>query len=153
MGTVCTLYHQTLSRSYHGEWSWPSYFKPITGHSLYRGWLYALEEAQNTVLKGNLIALPVLLLCSNTPLIAKSYLEGGKRIETWREEMQYGDLITNGHMLARSAAKLGKQMYVHLIDNAVHDVLLSTVQPRSLAFNFIWKFLEMVFGLDLLCIT
>jgi len=136
---IMTIYHTCLHKSIKGEWDFDLDAKPIRGHPLFQGWLNAFTEALMKVQKGEvLVKVPTLVLCSaagatNPPT-------------TYNPGYQRADVFLNIAEVVRLAPKIGGQVKLQLIREAMHDVFLSGMAARDEAYDKVFDFFTFLFN-------
>jgi alpha-beta hydrolase superfamily lysophospholipase len=135
---IMSIYHTSLHKSMKGEWDFDLEAKPIAGMPLYQTWLTAFTEALQRIQKGEVIVrVPTLVLCSaagaTTP--PQAYNPGYQR----------ADVFLNIAEVVRLAPKIGGQVRLQLIREAVHDVFLSGGAQRDEAYDKMFDFFTFLF--------
>ena len=94
-------------------------------------WIKAISEAQKSLSHSN-IRVPILILHSS----------GSLKLKKYSKEAMYNDIVLDIHDIIRVGQKLGNQSDLKRIDNAQHDVFLSSHKVRGKAFSAMFKWLE-----------
>ena len=128
-GALSPVYAQSLHKDHYGEWDFNPDWKPIKGFPTYFKWIVAIHSAQKKLLESN-IEVPVLVMHSSR----------SRSMSTFSEEAMSSDTVLNIEDIKRIGSRLGKQVTLLDIDNALHDVFLSPKEVREAAFNemFAW---------------
>ncbi len=130
-GTIPRAYGQSLHKDYNGEWDYNLDWKPVDGFSTYFAWIVATHKAHQK-LKNSTIEIPVLVLHSSKSL----------KLSKFKEEAAHADLILNFEDIKRLGPKLGKNVTLAEIKNAVHDVFLSKKEVRGKAYDVMFNWLN-----------
>jgi alpha-beta hydrolase superfamily lysophospholipase len=99
-------------------------WRPERAFSTHPGWLHAVMTGHRTVEAGLGLTCPVLVVLSARsvpPLV-------------WSDGMTSADSVLVVDDIARASLKLGELVTVARVDGAIHDVFLSSPQPRNRAF-------------------
>lgn len=126
---VNPLYPKSIDKNYYGEWEINHQYKPIEGFPGYFSWLKAVATAQKSVSR-NRINFPTLVLLSSDSFIPS----------IWSERISKSDIILNVNDIQKRALKLGDNITMIEINQAMHDVFLSAKEVREQAFvqMFTW---------------
>ena len=98
-------------------------WRPDRAFSTHAGWLHAIMTGHRAVEAGLRLTCPVLVLLSArsvSPLV-------------WNDAMTSADAVLVVDDIARASLKLGELVTVARIDGAIHDVFLSSAEPRRQA--------------------
>ncbi|MCF6342926.1 MAG: alpha/beta fold hydrolase [Bacteroidales bacterium] len=125
-------YPISLHKDYSGEWDFDLSYKPIEGFPLNFGWINAIHTAQQELQKGLKVAVPVLVMH------ASRSVKPGK----YSPEMKTADAVLNVEDIARFARVIGKNTEVAVVEDGLHDLLLSTKHVREVAYNAMREFLR-----------
>jgi alpha-beta hydrolase superfamily lysophospholipase len=136
---VMTVYHSCLHKSMKGEWDFDLDAKPIRGLPLYQGWLNAFEEALARVQSGEVILkVPTLVLCAAAGATSPP--------QAYNPGYQRADVFLNIAEVVRLVPKLGSQVKMQLIREAIHDVFLSGMQARDEAYDKVFDYFTFLFN-------
>ena len=124
-------YAQSLHKDFYGEWDFNLDWKPIDGFPTYFKWLKTIIEAQ-TRLKEHTLNLPILVMHSSS----------SKDINIYTKEAQTSDIVLNIEDIETIGAKLGEDVTLVSIKDALHDIFLSKAEVREKAFSEMFKWLE-----------
>ena len=106
-------YGQSLHQAYRGEWDYNLAWKPNHVFPVNAGWLGAILRGQRQIRRGLELPLPVLVLHCRTqhrrPAVA-----GGVSA--------HADIVLNVADIRRLAPRLGPQVTLHALPDALHDV-------------------------------
>ncbi len=128
-GALSPAYAQSLHKDFYGEWNFNLDWKPIKGFPTYFSWILAIRNGHKNLENSN-INVPVLVMHSS----------GSSKISTFSEETKNNDIVLDINDIKRVGAKLGKQVTLCEIENAQHDIFLSSKNVRESAFTkmFAW---------------
>lgn len=126
------LYGASISESKHGEWVYNKDWKPMNGFPAYFKWIYAMNRAQKKLRKQSYIEIPILILHS----------ERSSRPDKWKDILKRSDMVLDVKHIRKYGIKLGPDVSLLAIDNAIHDVFLSQKEVRDQAFCKTFEWLE-----------
>ena len=115
-----TNYWRSISRQGDGEWDLDPQLRPPSSWPIRAGWISAVLNGHAQVARGLDIRVPILLLASATSTVAVS----------WTETMKTSDSVLDVNLMVQRGLLLGPQVTVCRFDNALHDVLLSSLPVR-----------------------
>jgi alpha-beta hydrolase superfamily lysophospholipase len=118
-------YGTTLHRDYHGEFDYNLQWKPLGGFPITFGWLHAIRRGQVRLHRGLDVGVPNLILRSDHTV----------RESSEPASMQCGDAVLDVTQIARWAGCIGNRTTIVPVPDAKHDVFLSLVKPRQLAYR------------------
>lgn len=121
---VAPAYVQSLHSDFHGEWDFNLNWKPIEGHPTYYKWLSAIIDVQNQLKYSN-ITVPILIMHSSS----------SKKIKEFSNEAFINDIILNVEDMKKIGKNIGKNVSFIEINNAQHDIFLSSKDVRTNAFK------------------
>jgi alpha-beta hydrolase superfamily lysophospholipase len=107
-------------------------WRPDQAPQVRTGWLSAIIVGQSTLNEGIDVGAPVCVLLSQRSHFGLS----------WDDEMSHTDTVLEVGSVARSSLKLGSSVTIERIDGAVHDVFLSSPEPRKEAFDRMERWLR-----------
>jgi len=125
-------YPISLHKDYSGEWDFSLDYKPIEGFPLNFGWINAIYTAQQELQKDLDIPVPVLVMHASKSVAPGNY----------RPEMHTADAVLDVNDISRYAKGLGKNTEVAVIEDGIHDLILSKKGVRELAYNAMQVFLQ-----------
>lgn len=134
---VSGLYGESLHRAYAGEWDYDLAWKPRDSFPVRAGWVRAVRAGHQRVADGLRVRAPILVLTSrrsSTPTVRSD-----ARIHST-------DIVLDVEQIRRRAPLLGTHVTVSMIDGALHDVILSASNVRTLAYEEMDRFLAYVAG-------
>lgn len=128
-GVLSPVYVQSLHKDFYGEWDFNLDWKPVEGFPTYFAWILAIRTGHKKLANSN-INVPVLVMHSS------SYAE----FSIFSEEAMCQDIVLNINNIKRVGAKLGKQVTLLEIENALHDIFLSPkiVREKACEQMFTW---------------
>ena len=130
-GALSPAYAQSIHKDYYGEWDFNLDWKPIKGFPTYLSWLLAIRAGHKKLANSN-ITVPVLVMHSS----------GSSKISAYSKEALSKDIVLDINDIKRVGAKLGNQVTIVEIENARHDIFLSSKKVREDAFNKMFTWLE-----------
>lgn len=131
----CDGYAYSLLRQYDGEWEYDTDWKMIYSPPVTYGWVAAINEAQNTLVKKRRdISVPILVMHSSRKIDGCGYTP----------EFKTGDAVLDPFTIRERALKLGDPAgrMVCTIDSGIHDLILSPMPHREAAYDSIFLFLQ-----------
>lgn len=117
-------YAETLAADLGGEWSYRKEWKPDVLPDVDAGWVRAIHTAQ-IALRRRQVNVPVLLMHSSD-----SVRPGDDRAKYAR-----ADAILNVGAIARYGRRLGPDVTEVVVDNGLHDLVLSPLPVRRLVYD------------------
>lgn len=118
------FYARTVSAKFDGEWEYNTLWRPERGFAVTASFLSAVFKGQATIARGLGLDIPVLVMLSD-----RSYLQ-----PRWSREAMEADVVLNVETVARRAPDLGRDLTLHRISGAFHDVFLSPPEIREHAY-------------------
>jgi alpha-beta hydrolase superfamily lysophospholipase len=129
-GVLSKAYAESIHKDYFGEWDFDLKWKPIKGFPTYFKWIRAISNAQAKLQNSN-IEVPVLVMHSS----------GSKKMSKFSKAAKTNDIVLNVDDIKRVGAKLGDNVTLSQIDNAVHDIFLSSKSVREVGFEKMFNWL------------
>ncbi len=126
------FYTRSIAKEQDGEWEYSHEWRPDRGFKTHPAWLTAVLAGHATVASGIDVGAPVLTLLS-----ARSFLQ-----PRWDPAMLTSDIVLVVDDIAVRSLKLGPQVTVARIDNALHDVFLSRQPARAAAYASVTRWLR-----------
>ena len=130
-GVLSPAYAQSIHKDFYGEWDFNLDWKPIKGFPTYFKWVVAIARAQKKLEESNII-VPVLVMHSS----------GSVKISKFEKEAMSKDVVLNIEDIKRVGSKLGDQVTLLEIDDALHDLFLSPKMVREDAFDKLFAWLS-----------
>lgn len=129
-GRFSKFYGPSLHKNNYGEWDYNLQWKPHIMPLANMGWVSAMHEGQKKVWKGIEFKKPLLIMYPSKSV-------GGSK---WDESFKYGDVVVNVKHIATHATKIKGNCKIISLDDAVHDVMLSSMLVRNKAYKelFLW---------------
>lgn len=131
-------YGESLHISCHGAWRYNTDWKPIYGFPVYAGWLRAIYRAHAEVARGLAIQCPVLVL----------HAQRSAWLKQWHVDATRADIVLDVADIARLSPHLGPQVEVHAIPDGIHDLVLSSPEPRQKTFQAVLDWLTRMGAVD-----
>lgn len=125
-------YSESLLKSHHGEWDYNTDWKLFSPQKVEASWLRAISKAQKDLRKKPAITTPILLLHSSG-----SISEG-----QWTPEYQTNDAVLNVEDISRLGRQLGTDVTEKVIEQGMHDLMLSSPNVRENAYQAIFDWLQ-----------
>lgn len=122
--TVSGLYGQSLHVSESGEWDYDLDWKPLTSWPVYFGWLAAIRRGHAELHRGIDVGAPVLVLVSSRT----------SRPTEMCDDVHTSDIVLDVEQIRRWSTVLSRQVTVISIEDAIHDVILSSPPVRATAY-------------------
>lgn len=129
------LYGASISSKEYGEWDYNTDWKPLNGFPAYLKWVSAMNKAQKKLHHSSNINIPILILHSDK----------SSRNQTWNEAILKTDIVLVVEHMKTYGKKLGPDVTLAEIPNAIHDVFLSKKEVRELAFDQMFDWLQKTF--------
>ncbi len=125
-------YFDSLDSSQHGEWSYDTNLKYTSHLPTTAGWLRAIHHAQQTIQDSPNISIPILLMHSDKSVVTME----------WIPECQVSDMVLSVKDMARYGLALGDSVTHVVIEDGMHDLVLSGVKAREATYAAMFKFLR-----------
>ena len=126
------VYVQSIHKNFKGEWDFNLKWKYTQGFPTYFKWVLAVDEGHEKLRKFSKLQIPVLILHSSAS--AKPF--------SFSEEAMRKDIILDVEDIKERGAKLGNDVTLLEIQNAIHDVFLSKKEVRERAFEGMFDWLK-----------
>lgn len=126
------LYGASISKSKYGEWEYNKEWKPMNGFPAYFKWIYAVNRAQKKIRKHSNINIPILILHS----------QRSSKPDKWKDILKRSDMVLDVKHIRKYGVKLGPDVSLLAIDDAIHDVFLSQPEVRKEAFIRTFEWLD-----------
>lgn len=125
-------YGMSMHKDQKGEWDYCLDWKPNEGFPKYHMWTEAIVNAHQKVHDGLGLKLPVLVMVSDQSVTSPTY----------SEKWQQADGVLNVEDIKKWSPKLGENVTVQEIPNAMHDIFASKKEVRESAFKQLFDWLE-----------
>lgn len=123
-----STYAKTLLKQYNGEWTYDTSKKLITSSPVTSGWIHAIHSAQKFLKSHSDITVPILLMHSDRSV-------GGK-------DAPYGDAVLNVDDIHQRGLLLGPHVTEVIINNGLHDLILSPLPVRNEVYHDMFDWLK-----------
>lgn len=133
--TFSQLYHQSLNKHHKGEWTWKEALKPINGFPLFLGWMEMIEDHLKRIQSGLLlkIPIPVCVMVGVRSVLASS---------TWTDQLKTSDAVIDTEKVITLVQDLSPFVKIVPIPNGIHDLFLSGLEAREMAYTQLFQYLE-----------
>ena len=135
VGGFSKFYGPSLHHSEHGLWEYNLKWKPHIAPLVNAGWVKAIFMAQKTLKSGIAIKQPVLL----------AYPSRSYRHLWWDSRFLKSDAVVNVKHIRKHASSLRGQISIHEVDDAVHDLFLSSAAVRERAIGLMLDWIRNTF--------
>jgi len=132
------LYAKSVHKNFNGEWNYDFDIKPAEGFPAYFTWAQAVHRAQQIVRTKADIQIPVLVMHSSKSC----------RPKRWDPCLLESDMVLDVEHIKAYGPKLGKNVTLLEVKNAMHDVFLSGEKVRKKAFEAMFEWLKPMFLYD-----
>ncbi len=129
-----TGYAESIHKDFSGEWDFDLNYKPIEGFSVNLGWINAIYTAQQELQKGLDIHVPVLVMHSSKSVVPGNY----------HPDMHAADAVLDVKDISRFAKVLGNDVEIVVVQEGMHDLILSKKNVRDMVYKKMQFFLEKV---------
>lgn len=126
------LYGASISRTRYGEWDYNKEWKPMNGFPAYFKWIYAVNRAQKKIRMHSYIDIPILIL----------HAERSSKPDKWKDILKRSDMVLDVRHIRKFGVKLGPDVSLIAIEDAIHDVYLSQPDVREQAFEKTFEWLS-----------
>lgn len=126
------VYVQSIHKNFKGEWNFNLKWKYTLGFPTYFKWILAADEAHEKLRKHSNIQVPVLVMHSSSS--AKTLF--------FSEDAMKKDIVLNVEDIKKRGAKLGNQVTLLEVENAMHDIFLSKKRVREKVFSDLFEWLK-----------
>ncbi len=132
-GALSPAYAQSIHKDFYGEWDFNQDWKPIKGFPTYFKWIVAIAKAHKKLEESN-ITVPILIMHSSASI----------KISTFSKEAMSKDIVLNIEDIKRVGSKLGDRVTLLRVENAQHDIFLSSKAVRTVAFDKMFSWLSKI---------
>ncbi|WP_338813471.1 alpha/beta hydrolase [Bernardetia sp. Wsw4-3y2] len=119
------VYVQSIHKDFKGEWDFNLKWKYTKGFPTYFKWVLAIDEAHERLQKHSAIQVPVLVMHSSA----------STKLSKFSEEAMRKDIVLDVEDIKERGAKLGDKVTLLEVENAMHDIFLSSKIVREKAFE------------------
>lgn len=128
-----SFYGESLHQNYQGEWDYNLEWKPCKSIPVSFGWTRAIHRGHKKLQKGLDILCPVLVMHSDKSVYG----------DEWSEDFTRGDAVLDVEDIHSYAPYLGKNVTVEVINDGLHDLVLSKKEVRDNVYQTIFSWLKM----------
>lgn len=129
------IYARSVHQSAYGEWDFNIDWKPLSAQPVRVGFLGSVRREQASLHKGWPLGIPVLMLRSTKSLLGQ---------DTYTDAARCADTVLNVEQMERWLPALGADTVDVPLENAVHDVFLSSEPVRTKAFEHLERWLARI---------
>ncbi|HET9647259.1 MAG TPA: alpha/beta hydrolase [Microlunatus sp.] len=126
------FYARTLHASLEGEWDYDLDLKTTPGPPVRAGWLRAIRQGHQRVAAGLRLPMPVLVMASS----------GTEFSRKWHEGLRSADTVLDVDQIVSRGARLGRHVTIVRIERGLHDLFLSPLEVREVAFSELRRWLD-----------
>lgn len=137
-GGFSKFYGPSLHQSEHGMWNYNLLWKPHVADLVNAGWVRAIYLAQKEIQAGKRFTKPVLIAFPQ-----KSYANF-----RWNDRFMTADAVVNVKHIRKYAKKMTGDVRIFEIPDAVHDLFLSSQEPRNQAIELVFNWIGEKFPLS-----
>lgn len=128
-----SVYGESLHKEKYGEWDFDTTLKLLHPVPVTAGWVRAINNGQKQLMKnGKKIKVPILLMHSKRSVYPEEYTP----------EAMTGDVVLNVDSISSRGRRLGHNITETVVDNGLHDLILSSPRVRHGVYNSIFRFLD-----------
>jgi alpha-beta hydrolase superfamily lysophospholipase len=127
-----SVYGESISIKYHGEWTFNENWKPIETGPISYGWFNAIHQGHVEVSSGLKINQPTLILHSDHSVYGK----------VWNLNFQSGDAVLNVQDIQKESKKIMGPINIVQIKDGMHDLILSKIEVRTVVYEQIFNWCE-----------
>ncbi len=131
-----TVYAESLLKQYNGKWEYNTEWKKMVSPPLTSGWISAIYYAQKAIRNKLDIDIPILVLHSDKT-------DAG---EEWDDDFLEADIVLDVEDIEKYGPYLGENTEVVMIEDGIHDLVLSQEKARTETYKQIFSFINNVFG-------
>lgn len=125
------FYARSIHQDFDGEWDYDLNWKPAVSIPVSFGWTRAIHKGHKKVQKGMEIPCPILVMHSDKSVYGKEF----------SEEFKKGDAVLDVKDIHKYAATLGNDVTIEVIQDGVHDLVLSKKEVRDEVYRVIFSWL------------
>lgn len=119
-------YGQSLHKDFYGEWDFNTSWKLLTPPPVTAGWINAVSNAQQEIIQGTKISIPILLMRSDKSIYDNQ----------WSQSYMSGDAILNVNDISSKGHIIGEQITEVVFIDGIHDLVLSRKKIRNTVYNY-----------------
>jgi alpha-beta hydrolase superfamily lysophospholipase len=121
----------SLHSKYYGEWQFDTIMKPIQSPMVTAAWIRAIHLAQKSLQRGITIKVPVLVMSSSA----------STKSSTFEDIHKKSDTVLDVAEIIGLSSKITGPVQVVIIEDGLHDLVMSGREPREKAYLEIFSFL------------
>ena len=121
----------SLHSDYYGEWQFDTIMKPIQSPMVTAAWIRVIHKGQKRLQKGIKIGVPVLIMCSSSSSAGSDFSEIHKKSDT----------VLDVAEIIEFSSSISGPVKVVIIEDGLHDLVLSGKNSRDKAYREIFSFL------------
>ncbi len=126
------VYVQSTHKNFEGEWDFNLKWKYTQGFPTYFKWILAADEGHEKLRKYSNLQIPILVMHSSS----------SAKLSKFSEQAMRKDIILDVEDIKERGAKLGNQVTVLEVKDAIHDIFLSKKEVREKAFEEMFNWLS-----------
>lgn len=127
-----SLYGESLHKNHRGEWEYDLQWKPASTIPVSFGWTRAIHKGHKKIKKGLEIPVPVLVMHSDKSVYG----------DEWSEDFTKSDAVLDVNDIHKYASNLGENVTIAVIQDGMHDLVLSREDVRAVVYQTIFDWLE-----------
>lgn len=127
-----SFYWRGISSDAYGEWPVDKKLRPPRAFPVRAGWMKAILAAQQEVAAGLRLPMPILVMLSSRSMLGP----------VWSDAMLRADVVLDVRSLALRTLSLGNSVTLERIDDALHEVFLSSAPVRTHAYERLERWLR-----------
>jgi len=121
----------SLHRDYYGEWQFDTIMKPIQSPMVTAAWIRAIHRGQKRVQEGITIKVPVLVMSSSR----------SSKSSVFKDIHKKSDTVLDVAEIIEFSSKISGPVKRVIIEDGMHDLVLSEKESRNKTYGEIFKFL------------
>ena len=126
------FYARTIHQDYEGEWEYDLEWKPAVSIPVSFGWTRAIHKGHKKIQKGLDIPCPILVMHSDKSVYGKEF----------SDDFFKGDAVLDVEDIHKYASGLGNDVTIFIVNNGVHDLVLSSPEVRTEVYQVIFSWLK-----------
>ena len=126
------VYVQSTHKNFEGEWDFDLKWKYTQGFPTYFKWILAADEGHEKLRKYSNLQVPVLVMHSSD----------STKLSKFSEQAMRKDIVLDVEDIKKRGAKLGNQVTILEVKDAIHDIFLSKKEVREKAFEEMFNWLS-----------
>ena len=126
------FYGHSLHKDMFGEWSYNLNWKPHEIPKVGLSFIRAIHNGHKNIQNHLKLNVPLLVMHSDKTIYEKK----------WTENFMHGDAVLNVQHIEYYAKKIKGDVTTHTINNGMHDLFLSKIPVRNLAYKTLFDWLK-----------